>query len=82
MKIDKMNPLQVVSIAIIVLLIANLVFFAFKRTNTIYFWIFLALAAIYAFIIMPKFMKFDAIIKDKGKERKEDSDNKEGRAGP
>ncbi|MFH1316173.1 MAG: hypothetical protein ABII01_01525 [Candidatus Woesearchaeota archaeon] len=50
----KFNAIKVVSVVLIVLLIVNMVLFAMKRSNTVYFWVFIILAAIYAFLVLPK----------------------------
>ncbi|MFH1054305.1 MAG: hypothetical protein V1740_07840 [Candidatus Woesearchaeota archaeon] len=50
----KFNALKVVSIVLIALLIVNMVLFAMKKSNTVYFWVFIVLAAIYSFLVLPK----------------------------
>lgn len=67
----KMNVIQWISILIIVFLIGNLIFFAFRKGSTLYFWIFIVLAAIYAFIILPMFMKMGAAKTENKKDNKE-----------
>jgi len=72
--LKKLNFIQWVSIALIVFLIINLVLFAFKKGNTIYFWIFIVLAAIYAFFILPIFMKMGVEKAGKKKDNEEKKD--------
>ena len=75
--VKKLNFIQWVSIALIVFLIINLVLFAFKKGNTLYFWIFIALAAIYAFFVLPIFMKGNAGKIESKKEKKGQKEEKD-----
>ena len=72
MDFKKVNMIQVISIIIIVFLIGNMIYFAFAKGNSWYFWIFIGLAAIYAFFIMPMFMKAGEIKAGKHNEKKEE----------
>ena len=54
---DKMNILQVLSIMIIVLAIANVVLFAMGRIAPLLFWIVIIVCAIIAFWAVPKLNK-------------------------
>jgi len=46
--------LRILVTAIIFLLILNLVFLALKIINEIFFWVIIAIAAIFAYKILPK----------------------------
>jgi len=45
---------KVISVMIIIIVISNVALFAFRKINTLLFWLIIIIAAVYAHWIMPK----------------------------
>jgi hypothetical protein len=45
---------QIISIFLILILVLNLVLFALRKINVIYFWIIIGIIAVIAYYVIPK----------------------------
>ena len=48
---------KIVSLIILIIVILNITLFAFRKLSTSLFWVIIIIAALYAFIILPKIRK-------------------------
>ncbi len=51
------DPIKLFSLALIILLIVFLTFFVLKKISSLIFWFFIALASLFANVVLPKLKK-------------------------
>ena len=56
-KMKKPDPIQIISIIMLILVLANITLFAFGRNPAWLFWLIIIIAALVAYVILPRLRK-------------------------